>query len=191
MGVENRQYSAQAHKAGTPKVSVLPQIIQSGRGIQTSASQSGHNPGKPSSREWGRGRVTEKLLGIHSPYAFASGPCCSATSPLGTVALNWTPSHLPWCPEAGHFLGSAAPDCPWEGPREERGKVRRGKPLDGKESSHRPRYPQGPAEAPTQVQGMLRKTASSRELAGGQVTHRVMRAGLLLSLTLHSLFLLH
>lgn len=24
MGVENRQYSAQAHKAGTPKVSVLP-----------------------------------------------------------------------------------------------------------------------------------------------------------------------
>lgn len=150
------------------------QIIQSGKGIQTSASQSGHNPGKPSSREWGGGRVTEKLLGIHSPYAFASGGLTTpVTSPLGTVALNRTPSHLPRCPEGGGaLLGQCLRTAHGKG-QERRGKVRRGKPLDGKESSRKPMYPQGPAEAA--VQGMLRKTASDRELAGGQVTRNTGR----------------
>jgi len=127
------------------------QIIQSGRGIQTTGSQTGHNPGKPSSGGRGRGRVMEKLLGIHRPYAFASGGLTTpVTSALGTVALDWTPSHLPQCPEgAWALLGQCLQTAHGRG-QERRGEARRGKPLDGKESSCRPLYPQGPAEADTQ-----------------------------------------
>lgn len=131
---------------------------------------------------WGKG-LRSSSLGIHRPSAFASGGLTTpVTSALGTVALDWTPSHLPRCPEGGWaLLGQCLQNAQGRG-RERRGEVRRGKPLDGKESSRQPLHPRA-RQRLTHGEGNA-ETNSRRQGAGWRASHRghgAMRMGLLFS----------